>query len=49
MLPQFPEDHRLKSDRRLTSPLCAPASVVSLVQNHYGTVALLLVVVALYV
>ena len=44
MLPQLPEDHKPKSDLRSTLPLCAPASVASLVQSLYWTVALLLMV-----
>ena len=44
MLPQLPEDHKLKSDLHSTLPLYVPASVASLVQSLCWTVALLLVV-----
>ena len=49
MLPQFPGDHKPKSDLHLTSPLYEPASVVSLVQNLDWTVTLLLVVLGVVV
>ena len=41
VLPQLPEDHKPKSDLHSTLPLYVPASVASLVQSLYWTVALL--------